>query len=63
VAEILYVRMVQREECLMSQNADSRLETFRGTFPGLIDRARKADIASYLNIRPETLSRLLNRSR
>jgi CRP-like cAMP-binding protein len=61
IAETLYVGMVQREECLMTLDAKARLGLFREKYPTLGDRVRKSDIASYINVRPETLSRLLRR--
>ncbi|MCB0411451.1 MAG: Crp/Fnr family transcriptional regulator [Bdellovibrionales bacterium] len=61
VAEDHYISRERREYYLLSLDAASRLACFRNDFPGLENRITKANVASYIGVKPETLSRLLKR--
>jgi CRP-like cAMP-binding protein len=56
--EGLYLRKARREYELLALDASKRYEAFLETFPGLDDRVKQIDVASYLAITPEHLSRL-----
>jgi CRP-like cAMP-binding protein len=58
VLEHFYLSKARREYELLALDAAGRYDAFRQAFPGLEDRVKQADIASYLGISPEHLSRL-----
>jgi CRP-like cAMP-binding protein len=58
VAERLYIQKVHREHAMLTLTAAERLDQFKQTFPGLLNRVPKHAIASYLGITPVHLSRL-----
>jgi CRP-like cAMP-binding protein len=58
VAEQAYIYAVQRGNRLIHDPAEVRFVTFLEEYPRLLNRIPQYEIASYLNISPETLSRL-----
>ncbi len=56
-----YIRKENHSFELTVFNGRERLKRFQSNQPGLFKRLRKSDIASYLNIAPETLSRYLKK--
>jgi CRP-like cAMP-binding protein len=58
VLEHFYLLKARREYEPLALDAAGRYDVFRQAFPGLEDRVKQADIASYLGISPEHLSRL-----
>ena len=48
----------QREKELLMNDAPARLRHFINSRPGLIEKLTQIQIASYLNIQPETFSKL-----
>jgi len=63
IAERLYGQKVHREHAYLTLTAAERLQLFQQDFPGLLHRAPKHAIASYLGITPVHLSRLSSASR
>jgi CRP-like cAMP-binding protein len=61
IAEEHYLSRERREEVLLTLDAEGRLAEFEEEFGGLADRLTRADVASYIGVRPETLSRLSRR--
>lgn len=62
VAENFYVKREQREYQLLTMDAQSRYEIFQQEFGSLADRLTQVNIAGYLGISPESLSRILKKS-
>ena len=58
VAMGMYIRKEKKEISLMKDLAPQRFEDFKNEFPDLIDRIPQHYIATYLNITPESLSRI-----
>jgi CRP-like cAMP-binding protein len=58
VAEDLYVRKARREHEMLALTAKQRHERWLAESPGLDARIRRRDLASYLGVTPEHLSRL-----
>lgn len=58
VAELLYVRKEQRELSFLLMDAQARYESMRAQFGAQIDLVPQYLLASYLGIRPQSLSRL-----
>ncbi len=58
VAEFLYVRKEQRELSFLLMDAKTRHKAMRGQFGPQIDLVPQYMLASYLGIRPQSLSRL-----
>ena len=58
VAEEHYIARERREYTLLALDAQARYERFREDFPGLESRVTQTNIASYVGVKPETLSRL-----
>ncbi len=58
IAELLYVRKEQRELSFLLLDAPERYRRFRAQFGLQADRIPQYYIASYLGIRPQSLSRL-----
>ncbi|MBN8706917.1 MAG: Crp/Fnr family transcriptional regulator [Bacteroidetes bacterium] len=48
----------KRERDLLLLDAETRYENFLGEFPGMDQRVKQVIVASYLGIKPETLSRI-----
>jgi len=61
LAESAYVISVHRANRLLHDDYDTRLHTFIQESPSLIQRVPQYMIASYLNMTPETLSRVKKR--
>lgn len=59
IAEQHYVSRARREHALLALDAGERLERFFEELPTLEARLKNHDIAAYIGVRPETLSRLL----
>jgi CRP-like cAMP-binding protein len=57
-AEYLYFRKEKKESSLLLEMATERYLRFLQEFPVLQGRLKQKDIASYLNITPESLSRI-----
>ena len=53
-----YIATQQRIECTLSASAEDRYRMFLTTFPMLAQRIPQNQIASYLGIAPESLSRI-----
>ncbi|HTK82813.1 MAG TPA: Crp/Fnr family transcriptional regulator [Bacteroidota bacterium] len=53
-----YIGTQQRIECTLSASAEDRYQMFLKTFPTLAQRVPQNQIASYLGIAPESLSRI-----
>ena len=58
VLEHLYLLKARREYELLALDAGERYEAFQRAFPDLENRVKQTDVASYLGISPEHLSRL-----
>lgn len=61
LAEQAYVQSVLRANRLIHDDQDTRFETFMAEFPDLLQRVPQYMIASYLNMAPETFSRIKRR--
>lgn len=59
-AQRYYLSRERREYCLLTMDARERYQEFLREFPGLENRVTQANIASYINVTPETLSRIRN---
>ena len=57
LAEFLYVRKEQRELSFLLMDAQARYKSMRGQFGAQIDLVPQYLLASYLGIRPQSLSR------
>jgi len=58
VSELFYIRKCERETSLLKNSASERLDLFLASFPGIEQKVSQYHIASYLGIKPETLSRI-----
>lgn len=58
VAERLFVGTLQKLTSLYRETADERYDHFLRLFPGLADRMPQYIVASYVGIKPQSLSRL-----
>ena len=56
--EIGYMNKEKRERDLLLLDAETRYKNFLTEFPGMDQRIKQGIIASYLGIKPETLSRI-----
>ena len=61
IAELLYVRKEQRELSFLQQDAEARYRKMRAQFGTQADAIPQYFLASYLGIRPQSLSRLKRR--
>jgi CRP-like cAMP-binding protein len=61
VAELLYVRKEQRELSFLLQDAEARYRQMRAQFGTQADAIPQYFLASYLGVRPQSLSRLKRR--
>ena len=57
------VRKEQRERELLTMRPDERYQSFLATYPALVQRVQVKDIARYLGVTPEALSRIRTRLR
>lgn len=58
ITETFFVRKCRREISFLKQSAAQRLETLCISFPGIEQKVSQYHLASYLGIRPESLSRI-----
>lgn len=58
VAEQLFVATLQKLTSFYRETADERYDNFLRLFPGLIERVPQYVVASYVGIRPQSLSRI-----
>jgi CRP-like cAMP-binding protein len=63
IAELLYVRKERREMSFLQQGAAARYRVAREAFPAELERVPQRLLASYLGIRPQSLSRLKRANR
>ena len=61
VAELLYVRKEQRELSFLLQDAEARFRQMHAQFGTQADAIPQYFLASYLGVRPQSLSRLQRR--
>jgi CRP-like cAMP-binding protein len=57
------VRKEQRERELLTMRPDERYQSFLDTYPALAERIQVRDVAHYLGVTPEALSRIRKRLR
>lgn len=62
MAERAYILAVQRANRLLHDDFDTRFITFMNEYPSLLQRVPQYMIASYLDMTPETLSRVKKRT-
>lgn len=55
------IREYEYEKMILSYNPLQRYEYFVETYPEIVDKVSKKEIASYLNMTPESLSRVLKK--
>ena len=58
IAENFFIRKCKRETSFLKQSAEQRLEGVLRLYPGIEQRVSQYHIASYLGIKPESLSRI-----
>lgn len=58
VSDIFYIKKCERETSLLKNSAAERLDLLLDNFPGIEQKVSQYHIASYLGIKPETLSRI-----
>ena len=58
VAEQLFVATLQKLTSFYRETADERYDNFLRLFPGVADRVPQYVVASYIGIKPQSLSRL-----
>jgi len=58
IAEIFFIRKCKRETSFLKQSAGKRLEGVLQLYPGIEQLVSQYHIASYLGIKPESLSRI-----
>lgn len=58
VAEQLFVATLQKLTSFYRETADERYDNFLRLFPGLVERVPQYVVASYVGIKPQSLSRL-----
>lgn len=62
IAENLLIKLVKRQQMLLSISPQEQYELFKNEFPHLINRISNKDISAYLGIRAESLSRIRKRA-
>ncbi len=58
ISEQFYIRKCERESSLLQHSASERLDLLLENYPGIEQKVSQYHIASYLGIKPETLSRI-----
>ena len=58
MAETFFIRKCKRETSFLKQPAGKRLEGVLQLYPGIEQRVSQYHIASYLGVKPESLSRI-----
>lgn len=58
VSDVFYIRKCERETSLLKHSAAERLDMLLEDYPGIEQKVSQYHIASYLGIKPETLSRI-----
>jgi len=58
VSDLFYIRKCERETSFLKHLATERLAIFLKNYPGIEQKVSQYHIASYLGIKPETLSRI-----
>jgi CRP-like cAMP-binding protein len=59
--QVAYIKQTERVSMMLISDAEKRFQTFKQSFPELIGRVEWKVIASYLDMSPETLSRIKNK--
>jgi CRP-like cAMP-binding protein len=68
VSDTYFIRKCKRETSFLKHSASERLEALSSLYPGIEQRVSQYHIASYLGVKPESLSRIklltyINKSR
>ncbi|RUT68927.1 Crp/Fnr family transcriptional regulator [Flavobacterium cupreum] len=58
ISDIFFIRKCKRETSFLKNSAAERLEMLYKTYPGIEQQISQYHIASYLGIKPESLSRI-----
>lgn len=58
ISDIYFIRKCRRETSFLKQSASERLEGLSALYPGIEQRVSQYHIASYLGVKPESLSRI-----
>jgi len=58
ISDIFFIRKCRRETSFLKNSAAERLELLYKTYPGIEQQISQYHIASYLGIKPESLSRI-----
>ncbi|WP_316845800.1 Crp/Fnr family transcriptional regulator [Pedobacter psychrodurus] len=58
ISDLYFIRKCRRETSFLKQTAAERLEGLSTLYPGIQQRVSQYHIASYLGIKPESLSRI-----
>jgi CRP-like cAMP-binding protein len=58
ISDLYFIRKCRRETSFLKQSATERLEGLSTLYPGIQQRVSQYHIASYLGIKPESLSRI-----
>ena len=62
IAEMIFVDTMERLTSFYTESAEERFEGFLKRYPGLINRIPQHYIATYIGVRPQSLSRIKKRS-
>ncbi|MFB9077121.1 Crp/Fnr family transcriptional regulator [Flavobacterium procerum] len=58
ISDLFFIRKCRRETSFLKNSAKERLQTLYQTYPGIEQEVSQYHIASYLGIKPESLSRI-----
>lgn len=58
ISDNYFIRKCKRETSFLKNSAAERLDVIRGLYPGIEQQVSQYHIASYMGIKPESLSRL-----
>lgn len=58
ISDIFFIRKCRRETSFLKNNATQRFQMLCATYPGIEQHVSQYHIASYLGIKPESLSRI-----